>query len=127
MMKPRAIFLILAVSVFGAALLLAQHNPPGTNPFAADPTAVERGQQLYNGTCQACHGPGGQGDRGPALNPPNLSHGSTDAELFRNIRGGIAGTQMPPFSRLTDSQIWELVSYVHRSEEHTSALQSRVD
>jgi len=37
------------------------------NPLADSPTAVSEGQRLYNQTCQSCHGPGGQGDRGPAL------------------------------------------------------------
>src|SRR6202022_1182506 len=83
--------------------------------------AVTEGQQLYNQTCQACHGPAGQGDRGPALNTPTLAHGSDDGELFHTIRTGLPGTQMPPFARLTDTETWQLVSYVHSLQGVSSA------
>src|SRR5207249_3576391 len=84
------------------------------NPLAADPAAVGAGQQLYNQTCQACHGPAGQGDRGPALNTPTLAHGSSDGDLFHTIRAGLPATQMPAFPRLTDTQTWQLVAFIHR-------------
>jgi len=61
----------------GAAVLLGQANQSDTvrNPLAADASAVPAGRQLYNQTCQACHGPEGQGDRGPALDRPALPPG----------------------------------------------------
>jgi alcohol dehydrogenase (cytochrome c) len=67
---------------------------------------------LYDQTCQSCHGPAGQGDRGPALNQTNFARGSSDGDLFRAIRAGAPGTQMPAFAQLTDTQTWQLVSYV---------------
>ena len=108
--------LAIASAVLAAAALSAQQNPSDTvrNPLDADPTAAAAGQQLYNQTCQACHGPAGQGDRGPALNTATFAHGSEDADVFQSIRTGIAGTQMSPFPRLTDNQIWQLVSYIHK-------------
>ena len=112
-MDSRINTLVFAAVAVSAGVLLAQQNDTTRNPLAADPTAVAAGQTLYNQTCQACHGPAGQGDRGPALNTTTFVHGSEDADLFRTIRGGVAGTQMPPFARLTDNQIWQLVSYVH--------------
>ena len=72
------------------------------------------GQTRYNQLCQTCHGPAGQGggDRGPALNTGTFAHGSADADLFRAIRSGVRGTQMPPFAGLSDTQIWQLVAYL---------------
>src|SRR6185503_4263888 len=31
---------------------------------------------------------------------------------FQNIRNGIGGTAMPPFSRLRSNQTWQLISYI---------------
>jgi alcohol dehydrogenase (cytochrome c) len=39
-------------------------------------------------------------------------HGSGDADLFRSIRSGVRGTQMPPFAGLRDTEVWQLVSYL---------------
>jgi PQQ-dependent dehydrogenase (methanol/ethanol family) len=122
-MDQRIKLLVFATIAAGAGVLLAQQNVADTvrNPLAADPAAVTEGQRLYNQTCQACHGPASQGDRGPALNTPTLAHGSDDGELFHTIRTGLPGTQMPPFARLTDTETWQLVSYVHSLQGITSA------
>ena len=81
------------------------------NPAAAQADAAA-GQRLYDQTCQACHGPGGQGDRGPALNRTAFAHGGSDADLFRAIRTGFTGTEMPAFPRLTDDQTWQIVAFI---------------
>jgi PQQ-dependent dehydrogenase (methanol/ethanol family) len=94
---------------------------PGNNPLAGNTSAVSEGQTLYNQTCQTCHGPAGQGsDRGPALNAGTFKHGNADADLFRAIRSGVPGTQMAPFGGLSDTQTWQLVSYLRSL--HGSAL-----
>ena len=112
-MTNRLIFLMFSAATLTAAALVAQQPNNARNPLGADPAAVAAGQQVYNGTCQACHAPAGQGDRGPALNTPTLAHGNSDAELFRTIRSGIPNSQMAPYALLTDTQMWQLVSYIH--------------
>ena len=107
-----------------AGVLFAQQAPVSDtvmNPLANSPTAAAEGQRIYDGTCQTCHGPAGSGDRdrgGPALNTTGLKHGDADADLFRTIRNGIAGTQMPPYKGLRDEQIWQLVSYIRSCRTH---------
>jgi len=102
-------------AAFGFALnLAAQQDTAQTqrNPYAGNPAAAEAGRKLYDQTCQACHGQGARGDRGPALSTGAFRRGGADGEIFTNIRAGIPGTQMPPFSQLRTEQIWQLVSYL---------------
>ena len=100
----------------------ARSRPAQTTRWPASAAAVAAGQTLYSQLCQTCHGPAGQGgDRGPALTSGTFTHGSGDADLFRSIRSGVRGTQMPPFPGLSDTQIWQLVAYV-RSLQATAQL-----
>ena len=108
-------------------LTFAQGRPeqgPGTiagNPLVASATAVSDGEKLYNQICQSCHGPSAQGsERGPALATAAMVHGNLDADLFRSIRSGVPGTQMAPFPALSETEIWQLVTYL-RSLQTTAA------
>jgi mono/diheme cytochrome c family protein len=97
------------LTVFAIALLAAAQDTPEAqkNPFSGDTKAVEAGGKLFQQTCQSCHGPEARGDRAPSLAGSSLRHGNADGEVFSNIRGGIAGTQTPSFSRLCSDQIWQ--------------------
>lgn len=123
MSSTARIFVVLVVAC-SAAALFAQQPDTVRNPLATDPTAALGGEQVYRGTCQSCHGPAGQGDRergGPALSAPALARGNEDAELFRNIRNGIPGTQMPSFQRLSDEQIWRVITYIRTLQGNIAA------
>ena len=115
--------LLLAPTALSLGVLLAQ--PPASdstrNPLADHPTAAADGQRVYNQTCQSCHGPAGQGDRGPALTTTRFVHGNDDADLFHTIRAGVPGTQMSPFGGLSDEQIWQLVTYIRRLQSTAPA------
>jgi putative heme-binding domain-containing protein len=104
---------VLLIGVLAAAAALSQREPPvpETNPHttAAD---VEQGMRLFEGRCAGCHGKGGVGDRGSNLAQPTLVHASNDAELFRLIRRGIPGTEMPSTHLTTDREVWQLIAYV---------------
>src|SRR3954454_8612076 len=80
---------IAAAAVAGASVLLAQQADTVRNPLAGRPDAAAAGQRLYAQTCQSCHGPAGQGDRGPALDSGRFAHGNQDADLFHTIRSGV--------------------------------------
>ena len=99
---------LLVVSV------LAQDKPPEkkiTNPFGKDRAAVEAGRAQFNSGCAVCHGPTGQGGRGSRLADIERVQKMPDARMFEVIKEGVAGTQMPP-SSLSDTQIWQLVSFI---------------
>src|SRR5262245_8667834 len=115
--KHLFVFFVFALSpvcflAFGASLLVAQQANALRNPLGTSTEAVAAGRVVFDQACQSCHGPGGIGDRGPALNAGTFTHGSEDGDLFRTIREGLAGTQMPPFRGLTDDQIWQVVTYI---------------
>ena len=100
------------VTVMLGVAPLAQQADRTSNPLANRPDAADAGHRLYDQTCQSCHGPAGQGDRGPALNSGSFARGGEDADLFHTIRAGVPGSQMPPFAGLTDEQTWQLVTYI---------------
>jgi alcohol dehydrogenase (cytochrome c) len=113
--------LVLAVLMLGAFQgALAQDKL--ANPFAADPVpAIAAGKRLFEGTCTACHGPGGSGtERAPALDSGRFAHGGEDFEIFQTIQKGVPGTAMPPFAALSAEQLWQLENYV-RSLSVTAA------
>src|SRR5689334_19441631 len=69
------------------------------------------GESLYRTHCAPCHGPRGEGGRGPALAVRSLPRAPDDAALAGIITAGIPGTQMPP-TRMTAEENRELREYV---------------
>jgi putative heme-binding domain-containing protein len=95
--------LLAAASAFGqtgAAL-----NPRTT------PADVAEGAKAFRSHCAPCHGPRGEGGRGPNLAAGVFFHGTTDSDLYRNISEGVAGTAMPSLFFPPES-VWQLVSFV---------------
>jgi len=80
-----------------------------------------RGAALYSENCAQCHGAGGAGD-GPlaaSLEPKPIAF--TDADrarsrslmaLYQVISQGVAGTSMPNFAALPDSDRWALAFFI---------------
>ena len=123
-MRPRdlPIFLLLLLSVFA----------PSRDPLlAADSTDLHlylKGRFVYDRMCISCHGKRGGGDGEWSVNlqdkPRDLRSGifkfkstpagflPTDEDLRRTIRGGIASTAMPAFTKLTDSEIDALIVFI---------------
>ena len=83
---------------------------------------IEMGSSAYRIHCARCHGLTGEGGRGPNLANGDFYHGDTDADLFRNVREGIAGTEMLGFP-LTTTRIWRILAFV-RSLNQASELAS---
>jgi len=116
--------LVVVLAGTGGLILRAQGNADAAklkNPVAATPESIAAGQQLYARNCASCHGRNGQGGPGNDLIPaaPSLlgdgwAHGSTDGEIFTNIKAGVAPDfNMVPFKdRLKDDDIWNLVNYI---------------
>src|SRR5580765_3828684 len=115
---------VILVFACGGGLVMAQGNADAgklKNPVAATPESIAAGQQLYLRNCASCHGRNGQGGPGNDLIPaaPSLlgdswSHGSTDGEIFTNIKNGFGPDfNMVPFKdKLKDDEIWTVVNYI---------------
>ena len=100
------------------------------NPVAGDPEALARGTDAYQALCIQCHGEQGKGD-GPEAQgfdpaPGDLSRSemadTSDGYLYWRIAEGGAfapfNSLMPAWGTLlSDTEIWELVSYMRTFSE----------
>ncbi len=119
----RSAEVLLLMALVGALQCFSQQRDAPdtmTNPFAGNLAAIATGRTLYNQTCEGCHGGDAQGGRGPALSNGKFSDGSEDDDLFRTIRTGIPGTQMPSFGALPTDDAWRIIAYL-RSLDTDSA------
>jgi mono/diheme cytochrome c family protein len=88
------------------------------SPTPYSKTSIEKGKRLFLQNCTGCHGDDGKAELAVIAEATNLTEpkgykdGTTEGELFRNIRDG-AGSQMPPFKdTLNEQQTWDLVNFV---------------
>jgi putative heme-binding domain-containing protein len=73
---------------------------------------IERGKKLYDGSCQLCHGPRGDGGKGANLAQAKLPRAGTDGDLARVIEVGIPGTEMPGAWHMTRREVTQVAAYV---------------
>jgi len=93
-----------ACSLLLAGALYAQHS--------YTPADVEDGGRLFRGNCVGCHGADGDLVPGIDLGHGKFKRATTDDDLVKIIRSGIAGTPMPP-GNYTDFQASTIVAYLH--------------
>ena len=98
-----AIFIVML-----AATSVADAQNTKSHADAADRAA---GEKIFRSHCASCHGLNGAGGSGPSLTTGVFYHGSTDADLYRNISEGIPGTAMPD-QFFSSAQLWQIVAYV---------------
>jgi len=72
------------------------------SPLSKDPASIEAGRKLSD-----CHGPTGEGGRGPNLMTGRQVKRFGDDVFFQSIRKGLPGTDMPP-TPLPDEKVWQL-------------------
>ena len=93
---------------------LAQHaeeDKKSKHPAFSDPAAIVAGSKLFTNSCAGCHGPRGEGGRGPNLRNRGVWHSLDEQELFTTIQKGVPGADMPG-TNLPDEQIWQLAAFV---------------
>lgn len=108
-MRVRLAF--LAALLLAGAVAAAPPDSPDANA-ALKPADLAQGKKIYNNQCALCHGIGGAGGRGPALNQPKLQRAPTQAALLKVIQGGIPGTEMPDFWSLNNDEARQVAGYV---------------
>jgi putative heme-binding domain-containing protein len=104
-MKRALLYVLSAVTAVAA----------GTETKVKLPTSrtdLETGQKLFQNNCALCHGPKGEGGRGPMLTRAKLSRAPNDAELVKVISDGIRGTEMPGADVMSDREVRQTAAYV---------------
>ena len=94
---------------------LARQRTPGalTNPYEGDARAAADGGKLFVAyNCADCHGAEGSGAMGPSLQDGRWHFGGSPAAVFQSIYEGRPDGMPSWGGRISDDQIWRLVSYV---------------
>jgi cytochrome c oxidase cbb3-type subunit III len=103
------------VAFLAVVPLLAQHgedqDKKSKHPAFNDPIAIASGGKLFANSCAGCHGPRGEGGRGPNLRIRTAWHSLDEQDLFVTIQKGVPGADMPA-ANLPDEQIWQLAAFV---------------
>jgi len=73
---------------------------------------LARGEKLFEHNCALCHGPKGEGGRGPLLARAKLNRAPDDAALVRVIEDGIRGTEMPGAGSMSEREVRLTAAYV---------------
>ena len=98
---------------------LAQNNslsednnriPREEDKYIGVPETIAAGKEIFVTMCSLCHGPNGEGGRGPNLIGGRNVRQATHKELFNSIKNGIGG-DMPPLN-LPDEKIWQITAFV---------------
>lgn len=109
-------------SVVAAPLALQQTPTPRKNPIPSSEKSIKAGMVVYANTCRPCHGLRGKGDGvapPPGSTPANLvdgkwDHGSSDVEIFKIIKEGIAPDYFMQAwdGEISDTDIWNVINYI---------------
>jgi putative heme-binding domain-containing protein len=100
---------------FSLLLLSSVALAAGTEPKVKLPNShadLLRGEKLFQVHCALCHGPKGEGSRGPMLAKAKLSRVTDDAALLKILEEGIRGTEMPGADALSDHERRQVAAYV---------------
>ena len=71
------------------------------------------GAVVYSTNCAPCHGSGGEGGIGKAMNPNEYIQATNSADLVKFLQDGRPGTAMAGFKgRLTDEQLADVIAFL---------------
>lgn len=87
-------------------------DSPAGNPLGRDAQAIRAGDELFHQRCAVCHGQRARGAMAANLVDTRRAQRRSEAALFRTIRDGIPGTDMPPHQDLADEPVWQIVAYL---------------
>jgi len=111
-MRKTVAALLVAVSCLAGEALLHAQAQPASNPLDGNAEAIQAGMGLFRSRCADCHGMDARGVRGPDLTQVWAS-GRTDGGLFRTVRRGVSGTEMPAIGpRSPDDEVWKILAYL---------------
>src|ERR1700676_3354026 len=97
-MKPVSLYLLSAIVAFAAIKEAKVKLPTSRADLAV-------GEKLFENHCALCHGPKGEGGRGPMLTRAKLSRAPDDATLLKVLEDGIRGTEMPGADSMSEHEM----------------------
>jgi putative heme-binding domain-containing protein len=106
----RSVLMVALLGLIAGTFARAQ-APPARNPLEGNPDAIRYGMGLFRGRCADCHGMDARGVRAPDITQVWAS-GRTDDGLFKTIKGGVPGTEMPANPRINDTEAWQILAYL---------------
>jgi putative heme-binding domain-containing protein len=112
-----SVLMVATLSLLGGSLMGAQDVPaksqdlPKKNPLEGNEAAIKYGMGLYRSRCADCHGMDARGVRAPDLTQVWAS-GRTDDGLFKTVKDGVPGTEMPANPRMFDHETWQVLAYL---------------
>src|SRR5438270_4008669 len=104
-MKLTWLLLVSAVAALGAGTESKVKLP-------ASRADLLGGEKLFKVHCALCHGPKGEGGRGPMLTRAKLSRAPDNAALLKVIEEGIRGTEMPGTDVMSPREMRQTAAYV---------------
>ena len=107
----RWVLTVAMLWAIGGGGLFAAQDLPAKNPLEGNPDAIRGGMGLFRGRCADCHGMDARGVRAPDITQVWAS-GRTDDGLFKIVKGGIPGTEMPANPRIFDHEAWQILAYL---------------
>lgn len=137
-MNRNALLIVLLLSLTPVVLFAQTKKPVRPKPANSKPAAVskanlDRGKEVYQMNCLACHQADGSGV--PNLNPPLIKTKWTLGSKSVLIQQVLQGSQgkveidgekynnaMPPLPHLTDQQIADVLTYVRNSFGNKASL-----
>lgn len=87
-------------------------RPLEPDNIVLDETPFQRGANIYNSNCTACHGMNKRGN--PPFFPPLTDLQMSRGEMNSIIVNGKGG--MPPFQQFTDEEMNDLIAYMENNE-----------
>ena len=82
------------------------------NPYEGSIEAVRAGQKLFTRYCASCHGEEARSSRRAPPLDSQAVHLAVAGKLFWFLTNGNLAAGMPSWSRLSDSQRWQLVTFL---------------
>ena len=82
------------------------------NPLERDPQAIAAGHNLFQRHCSECHGDTAEGSKkAPSLRAEEVQN-ATSGAIFWILTNGVVRKGMPVWSKLPESQRWQLVAFI---------------
>jgi mono/diheme cytochrome c family protein len=89
-----------------------------TNPYQGQTDAIAAGRNIFEEHCAKCHGQNAEGvKKRPSLRTERIQRQATEGDLHWLLVNGSVKKGMPPWAKLPDPQLWQLVTYLKSLHE----------